>query len=119
MQVRGVSRRRLLWHVAAAAAGVAVLYPLLRSVHDSAPFLDALTTSLSLVAQWLLNGKRIATWYFWIAADSIYVPLYLSRGLNLTAIVYVLFLAMCVAGLRAWSRERNDSRDSEYVGAAG
>ena len=26
-------------------------------------------------------------WYFWIAADCIYVPLYFSRGLNLTAVV--------------------------------
>jgi nicotinamide mononucleotide transporter len=119
LRVRGVSRRQILWCVLAAAAGTSVLYPLLRSVHDSAPLLDALTTSLSLVAQWLLNGKWIETWYFWIAADCVYVPLYLSRGLNLTAVVYALFLAMCVAGLRAWSRDRTDSRASESVSAAG
>ena len=75
-------------------------------IPDSAPLADALTTCLSLVAQWLLNTKRIETWFFWIAADCIFIPLYVSQGLILTASVYVLFLGLCVAGLRAWTREQ-------------
>ncbi|MEV4613392.1 nicotinamide riboside transporter PnuC [Kitasatospora sp. NPDC049258] len=78
---------------------------LLTRAGDSAPFWDALTTALSLAAQWLLNTRRIETWYFWIAADLVYVPLYLSRSLDLTALVYLLFLAMCGLGLRAWHRD--------------
>ncbi len=117
LPVRGVSRRHFMWCAAAVAIGTAALYPLLLSVHDSAPFLDALTTSLSLVAQWLLNGKWIESWYFWITADCIYVPLYFSRGLNLTAVVYMLFLTLCVAGWRAWRRELAVER--ETAGIAG
>ena len=118
LPVRTVGQRRLLGCVLAVAAGTTILYPLLRVMQDSAPFLDALTTSLSLVAQWLLNGKRIESWYFWIAADCVYVPLYFSRGLNLTAVVYMLFLVMCVVGLRAWSRERSGLGDFQKIGAA-
>lgn len=103
--VRAVSSRQLAGCVAFVVAGTTGLFFFLRSVHDAAPFLDALTTSLSLAAQWLLNGKWIESWYFWILADCIYIPLYLSRGLNLTAIVYALFLVLCVIGLRAWKRE--------------
>lgn len=117
LHVRAAGGRHLMWCVVAVGIGTSVLYPILVSVHDSAPFLDALTTSLSLVAQWLLNGKWIQSWYFWIAADVIYVPLYFSRGLNLTAVVYMLFLALCVAGLRAWSRERSSLRESVRVSA--
>lgn len=106
LPVRSMRPLHVLWWGLAVAGGTSLLYPVLHLAQDSAPFLDALTTSLSLVAQWLLNGKWIESWYFWIAADSIYVPLYLSRGLNLTALVYGLFLALCVAGLRSWSRER-------------
>lgn len=106
--VRSAGRQELIWCLAFVVLGTAALYVLLRAVHDAAPFLDALTTCISLAAQWLLNSKRIESWYFWIAADCIYVPLYLSRGLNLTAAVYVLFLALCVAGLRAWRREQAD-----------
>lgn len=102
--VKHARRAELGWCMSFVVGVVVVLCPVLSASHDSAPFFDALTTGLSLVAQWLLNGKRIESWYFWIAADFIYVPLYLSRGLNLTAIVYILFLALCVAGLRDWTR---------------
>ncbi|MFD9124438.1 nicotinamide riboside transporter PnuC [Kitasatospora sp. NPDC059571] len=78
---------------------------LLARAHDSAPFWDALTTALSLAAQWLLNAKQLENWYLWIAADLIYIPLYAAKDLVLTAVVYVLFLGMCGVGLRAWHRE--------------
>lgn len=86
--------------------GTGVLYLVLEAADDAAPFLDAVTTCLALIAQWLLNTRRIESWYFWIAADCIYIPLYLSKGLVLTAAVYVLFLGLCVAGLRSWRRAR-------------
>ncbi|MFI8086808.1 nicotinamide riboside transporter PnuC [Streptomyces sp. NPDC086080] len=77
----------------------------LTRAQDSAPFWDALTTVLSLAAQWLLNTKSYETWYFWIAADLVYIPLYFVKALYLTGIVYVLFLTMCLLGLRSWRRE--------------
>jgi nicotinamide mononucleotide transporter len=75
---------------------------LLDAAHDVAPFWDALTTAVSLAAQFLLNWKRIENWAFWIAADVIYIPLYVVKRLDLTAVVYVLFLVMCIVGVRAW-----------------
>jgi nicotinamide mononucleotide transporter len=77
---------------------------LLGAAHDIAPFWDALTTAISLAAQFLLNCKKIENWAFWIAADLVYIPLYVVKRLDLTAVVYVLFLGMCLAGLRAWRR---------------
>jgi len=74
----------------------------LRSVNDSAPFLDALTTVLSLMAQYLLTRKAIENWHLWMVADAIYVGLYAYKGLALTAILYALFFALCVGGLRLW-----------------
>ena len=75
---------------------------LLDHARDIAPFWDALTTAISLAAQFLLNCKRIENWAFWVAADAIYIPLYVVKHLDLTAIVYVVFLAMCFAGAAAW-----------------
>ena len=46
--------------------------------------------------------RLIEHWYFWIAADLLYVPLYLSRDLPLTAILYALFLLICWRGLVEW-----------------
>jgi len=87
--------------VAGATWGLTVL---LGAVHDIAPFWDALTTAVSLAAQFLLNCKRIENWAFWIAADVVYIPLYMVKRLDLTAVVYVLFLALCIAGVRSWRR---------------
>jgi nicotinamide mononucleotide transporter len=80
-----------------------VLHPILEVAHGAAPWWDALTTSMSLGAQFLLNLKRLENWYVWIAVDLIYVPLYLSRDLNLTALTYVVFLGLCFMGWRQWS----------------
>lgn len=83
---------------------------LLRWADDAAPFWDALTTALSLAAQYLLNARKVQTWWFWIAADVVYVPLYFSRDLNLTGIVYILFLGLAVTGYVQWRRtHRADS----------
>ena len=74
----------------------------LARVGDSAPFGDAITTALSLGGQFLLSKKLLDNWYFWIAADVIYIWLYAYKGLFLTSALYTLFLLMCFAGLARW-----------------
>lgn len=78
------------------------LWLTLRHVGGSASFFDALTTSISLCAQWLLNRKHVESWYAWIAADLIYIPLYTYKELYLTAGLYAVFLVMAAMGLLQW-----------------
>jgi nicotinamide mononucleotide transporter len=91
----------------ACAIGVAALTALLqfglhRWTNSTVAGWDALTTALSLVAQFMLSRKWIAHWYFWIAADLVYIPLYAYKDLWLTSVLYVIFLIMCVIGLLQW-----------------
>lgn len=85
--------------------GTWALRELLIAVNGAAPFGDAVTTMLCLAAQYLLCRKRLENWWLWIVADVIYVPLYLSRGLPLTAILYAVFIGLCLVGLARWKRE--------------
>lgn len=94
------------WIVLAACVPLATIgmREVLLTVNGAAPFVDAVTTALSLAAQYLLCQKRLENWWFWLVADAIYVPLYLSRGLPLIALLYGVFFAMCLVGLRQWTR---------------
>ena len=76
----------------------------LRAAKGAAPVLDAFTTVLSLAAQYLLNRKVIENWWLWIVADVIYIYLYIARSLRLTAVLYFIFLCLCVVGYLSWRR---------------
>ncbi|MGE3239426.1 MAG: nicotinamide riboside transporter PnuC [Pirellulales bacterium] len=95
-----------------AAAATLGIWQLLQLLGGSASFWDALTTSLSLASQWLLNRKKLESWVGWIAVDVIYVPLYLWKELYLTSVLYALFLALAVMGYRAWRATWHSSMDA-------
>ena len=69
------------------------------------PHTDGFLTAGSLVGQVLLSRKKLENWHAWIAVDVIYVGLFLYKGLHLTALLYALFVAMALVGLRAWKRD--------------
>jgi nicotinamide mononucleotide transporter len=115
IRVRRAGSVELAGCVAFVVAATAVLTYVLRAADDTAPFWDALTTALSIAAQWLLNNRRLETWFFWVAADCIYIPLYVVKELDLTAAVYVLFLGLCVAGFRSWQAARDAHTDADQL----
>jgi nicotinamide mononucleotide transporter len=97
--------------VAAVGMGItAGLTMLMRHLHGAAPFWDALTTAICLCAQYLLNRKYVESWYCWIAADVIYIPLYFYKDLWLTSVLYAVFLVMANMGLARWLAVYRESR---------
>jgi nicotinamide mononucleotide transporter len=97
----------------ATIAAASILMFLLRRYTDSTvPFWDSLTTAMSLTAQYMLARKIIENWWLWMAADIIYVALYVYKGLYLTAVLYVVFFALCVLGLVRWQKLVVSSQES-------
>lgn len=104
--------------VAVSIAAFTVLFiPVLKSHQDPYPFLDSLTTGLSLGAQFLLSFKKIENWALWITADLIYIPLYGAKHLWLTSIVYVFFLALCLYAIRPWLARLRQARVQKVTDA--
>ena len=106
LKVSSISGRELLILALITILATCGMTIYLQHIHDSAPFWDALTTVLSIVAQYMLNKKFVENWYVWMIADLIYIPLYAYERLYLTGAVYVLFLVMCLFGVKAWQQSR-------------
>ena len=99
-----VSRQWVMLTAILAIVSVLALRSLLIAIRGAAPFWDALTTVISLVAHLYLMGRFVESWYLWIVVDVIYVPLYASRNLYLTSLLYGIFGLMAISGLRNFQR---------------
>ena len=56
----------------------------------------------SILAQVLLDNKKVETWVVWFAVDVVAIWLYLTSGLAIAGLQYVLFLVTAVLGFRQW-----------------
>ncbi|MCL9684428.1 nicotinamide riboside transporter PnuC [Legionella maioricensis] len=83
---------------------ISIRYLLETFTHSTVAFLDATTTSLSLVAQWLMCHKIIMTWILWFITDALYAAMYLSKNLPFHSILMVIYTGMAIAGYLAWAR---------------
>lgn len=72
------------------------------------PFIDSLTTWGGIVATYMVARKVFENWHYWFVIDSVSVYLYLNRGLQQTALLFLLYLAMIVVGYLAWRKELPD-----------
>ena len=99
------ARQRLIWGAVTAALALVDGWLLARYTPDVAPWMDAATTAMSVVGQYLLSIRRIENWLLWIAVDVISVGLYFWKGLLPTTGLYLVFLVLSVIGLMQWRKE--------------
>ncbi len=101
--VTRASARTLVWSAAIAVLSTLVIAGGLAQFTDAAlPWTDAATTSVSLVAQWMLTRKLRENWAIWAGVNVVYVAMYASQGLWPTVALYVAFFLLALQGWRAW-----------------
>ncbi len=81
---------------------VAIAQVLIFFTDSTVPWLDSLTTSLSIVAMWLLAKKYAEQWVLWIVVDVISAGLYVYKELYFTAGLYALYALIALLGYRKW-----------------
>jgi nicotinamide mononucleotide transporter len=88
-----------------AIVGVAVFAQILMHYTNSdIPYWDALTTTLSLIAQWMLCLKIIHCWIVWFIVDALVAALQLYKGIPFHSAIHFLYLGMAVMGYYRWHK---------------
>jgi nicotinamide mononucleotide transporter len=90
--------------LAITVAGVAALDAVLRQTPDTVPFLDSVTSTASIVGQWMMTRKILENWTVWIAVNVLSIGMYIYKGLDQTAGLYAGFLVLAIMGYVKWRR---------------
>jgi nicotinamide mononucleotide transporter len=66
------------------------------------PYVDSFTTWGSVITTYLVARKYLENWLYWIVIDSVSIPLYLDRGLGLTALLFFIYVIIASVGYMNW-----------------
>lgn len=69
-----------------------------------APFLDSLLLVFSILGQFLMMERRVENWWSWLLVNTIAVPLYASRGLYVTSVLYAAYWVNAIVALVRWRK---------------
>ncbi|MBR5323807.1 MAG: nicotinamide mononucleotide transporter [Muribaculaceae bacterium] len=72
--------------------------------NSDVPWLDSFTTSVSIIAMWLLARKYVEQWLVWIVVDVVSVGLYLYKDLYYTSVLYAIYAVIAVFGYIKWRK---------------
>jgi nicotinamide mononucleotide transporter len=119
LPVSRTSARLWLLLATLGAIGTALIGTLLSRKTDAAlPYIDAMTTSTSLVAQWMMTRKLLENWLIWVAVDVVYIGMYIYKSLYVTAVLYLIFLVLSALGFVQWRRSIREREAASLQAAA-
>ncbi len=78
---------------------------LLAKFTDAAyPYIDSATTFAAIWATFLVARKVLENWWYWLVIDVVSVFIYWSRGLEATAVLFLVYVMLIPIGLVVWTR---------------
>lgn len=78
---------------------------LLTTYSDAAfPYVDSMTTWAAIWATFLVARKVLENWWYWLVIDIASMLIYWSRDLQLTSILFGIYVIMIPFGLISWTR---------------
>ena len=86
---------------------VVIAFILIQYTDSTVPWMDSLTTALSIVAMWMLARKYVEQWLVWIVVDALSAGLYIYKELYFTAGLYALYTLIAYFGYKEWIRLMN------------
>jgi len=87
---------------------------LLQKYSDAAfPYIDSLTTWFAIWGTFLVARKVLENWWYWLVIDIASVFIYWSRDLQLTSLLFIIYVIMIPFGLLSWTRSMQDQNPIE------
>lgn len=100
-----ITRKEVIISAIAILISTFLLGTVLRYTPASYPYIDSFCAACSLVAQVLLARKVLENWLIWIFVDFIYVGVYIFKGLDITAIMYAIYIGIALMGYLDWKKD--------------
>lgn len=106
-------------HVVAAAVIAVLVFVtgtwLARYSDAAYPYIDSATTFAAMWATFLVARKVLENWWYWLAIDVVSVFIYWSRGLELTSLLFIVYVVMIPFGLMSWTRSFRANKNPGVV----
>lgn len=80
------------------------------------PYVDSMTTYSAVWATFLVARKVLENWWYWLVIDLVSIFIYWSRDLELTSLLFVLYVALIPLGLIAWTRSWRNAQTLPEAG---
>ena len=90
--------------VAIVAASIVSGYLLSRYSDAVYPYIDSMTTWGAIWATFLVARKVLENWWYWLVIDTASIVIYWTRDLQLTALLFAVYVILIPFGLLAWRR---------------
>ena len=95
------------------AIGVASLisgYLLDNYTQAAFPYIDSMTTWGAIWATFLVARKVLENWWYWLVIDVASIFIYWLRDLQLTSLLFVVYVIMIPFGLVSWTRSYREAQ---------
>jgi nicotinamide mononucleotide transporter len=73
------------------------------------PYIDSFTSWSAVWATYLVARKVLENWWYWLVIDATMIFVFWAKGLELTAVLYILYLVMIPIGLLNWTRSYREA----------
>lgn len=113
------TRKRIHWTVLS-IVGIAAYGLFLRMLNGNLPFFDSASTTLSVIAQYLMIRRVKEQWFVWIVINiiSIYMwaDIYMSTGNNIAILVmWIAYLVNSFYGWYNWQKLEDEQGNEEVI----
>ena len=109
--IRWTARQHIFGVVIILGASGTSGYLLSSNTAAKLPYLDSFTTWGSVFTTIMVARKVLENWLYWIVINSVFIYLYIDRGLYLTAAMYFLYLVLATIGFLTWKKAHDTQND--------